>query len=99
LPFDVPSPRSGRREVRKRVLSDVLLGEIVNLKWTNVERKDDAAVLGGFISVGAETKGHRAWHIPINAVVKEVLDAQKPVQAEKGFVPLIFGNVRFKKRS
>jgi integrase len=73
------------------------LGEIVNLKWTDVDRKDGAAVLGGFIRVGAESKGHRARHIPINAVVKELLDAQKPVETEKGFVPHIFVNVRFKK--
>ena len=52
------------------------LGEIVNLKWTDVDRKNGAAVLGGFIRVGAESKGHRARHIPINAVVKDVLDRQ-----------------------
>jgi integrase len=73
------------------------LGEIVNLKWTDVGRKDGRAVLGGWIRVGAESKGHRARHVPINQAVKAVLDAQKRVATEDGFVPHVFVNVRFKK--
>jgi hypothetical protein len=36
----------------------------MNLKWTGVDRKDGRAVLGGWIRVGAESKGHRARHVP-----------------------------------
>ncbi len=73
------------------------LGEILGLRWAEVDRKDGEAVQGGFIRIGSESKGHRARHVPINAVLKMTLDAQKPVASEDGFVPYVFVNPGFKK--
>lgn len=73
------------------------LGEIVNLKWSDIDRKEGSAVLGGFIRVGHESKGHRSRHVPINSAVKAALDAQKPVAGPEGFVPFVFVNERFEK--
>jgi site-specific recombinase XerD len=72
------------------------LGEILSLQWSAIDRRDGEAVLGGFIRIGAESKGHKARYIPINAAVKAVLDAQKPVQTEGGFSPFVFTNPHFK---
>ncbi len=72
------------------------LGEILGLKWTEIDRKDGEAVQGGFMRIGSESKGHRARHVPINAAVKAVLDAQTPVETDDGFVPYVFVS-RFKR--
>jgi len=73
------------------------LGEIVGLRWADVDRKDGEAVLGGFIHLGTESKGHRARHVPINAALKAALDAQTPVANDEGFVPHVFVNQRLRK--
>jgi integrase len=70
------------------------LGEILGLKWSEIDRKDGEAVQGGFIRIGSESKGHRARHVPINGAAKTALDAQKPVETEKGFVPFVFVSPR-----
>lgn len=72
------------------------LGEVLALKWSEIDRNDGEAVVGGFIRIGAESKGHKARHVPINAAVKAVLDAQKPVATDDGFVPYVFVS-RFKR--
>lgn len=72
------------------------LGEVLGIRWSDVDRREGEAVLGGFIRIGVESKGHRARHVPINAAVKAALDAQKPVATEDGFVPFVFVS-RFKK--
>jgi integrase len=73
------------------------LGEILGLRWAEVDRKDGEAVQGGFIRIGSESKGHRARHVPINAALKTALDAEKPVASEDGFVPFVFVNPGFEK--
>lgn len=73
------------------------LGEVLALRWSDVDRKAGEAVAGGFIRIGAESKGHRSRHVPMNAAVKAILDAEKPVATEEGFVPFIFVNPRTKK--
>ena len=73
------------------------LGEILGLKWSDVERKDGEVVLGGFVRIGSESKGHRARHVPVNADVKEVLEVLKPLETEGGFVPYVFVNPRTEK--
>lgn len=70
------------------------LGEILGLRWSEIERKDGEAVQGGFIRIGSESKGHRVRHVPINGAVKEALDAQTPVETENGFVPFVFVSPR-----
>lgn len=70
------------------------LGEILGLKWSEIDRKDGEAVKGGFIRIGSESKGHRARHVPINGAAKKALDAEKPVETEKGFVPFVFVSPR-----
>lgn len=66
------------------------LGEILGLRWSEIDRKDGEAVLGGFMRIGAESKGHRPRHVPINVAVKAVLDAQRPVATDDGFSPYVF---------
>ena len=73
------------------------LGEVWGLKWSEVDRKDGEAVLGGFIRIGTESKGHRARHVPINAAVKAALDTQTPVATDGGFVPFVFVSTRTKR--
>ncbi len=73
------------------------LGEILGLKWSEIDRKGGEAVQGGFIRIGSESKGHRVRHVPINGAVKAALDAQKPVESEDGFVPYVFVNPRTRK--
>ena len=73
------------------------LGEILGLKWSDVDRKQGEAVHGGFIRIGSESKGHRSRHVPINRALKTVLDAQVPVESEEGFVPFVFANPRTRK--
>lgn len=73
------------------------LGEILGLKWSEIDRKDGEAVQDGFIRIGSESKGHRARHVPINAALKASLDAQRPVASENGFVPYVFTNPRMKR--
>ncbi|MBV8879809.1 MAG: site-specific integrase [Planctomycetaceae bacterium] len=70
------------------------LGEILSLRWTDIERTGGQAILGGFIRIGAESKGHRARHVPVNAAVKRVLDLIKPSQGPDGFVPFVFVSPR-----
>jgi integrase len=66
------------------------LGEILGLRWPEIERKNGEASLGGFIRIGSESKGHRARHVPMNAAVKAAIDAQRPVATDVGFVPYVF---------
>ena len=73
------------------------LGEILGLKWSDVDRRNGESVRGGFVRIGAESKGHRARHVPINQGLKEVLDAGSPMESDEGFVPFVFPNPRTKK--
>jgi integrase len=82
--------------IRVALNTGMRLGEILGLKWSDVQREDGEVVLGGFIRIGSESKGHRARHVPINAGVLEALGTLKPVESEKGFVPYVFVNPRTK---
>jgi len=73
------------------------LGEVLGLRWSDVDRKGGEVVPAGFIHIGADSKGHRTRHVPMNATVKETLDAQSPVSTPDGFVPFVFVNPRTKK--
>jgi integrase len=72
------------------------LGEILGLNWSEIDRRGGEVVQGGFIRIGSESKGHRARHVPINSVVKAVLDAERPLDSDDGFVPYVFVNARRK---
>lgn len=91
------APDFARPFISLALATGMRLGEIVGLRWADVDRKDGEAVLGGFIRIGSESKGHRPRYVPINAAVKEILDGQKPMATEEGFVPQVFVNPRFKK--
>jgi integrase len=88
------SPRFLVPIIRVAINTGMRLGEILSLKWSEIERKDGEAVQGGFIRIGSESKGHRARHVPINGAAKEALDGEKPVETEKGFVPFVFVSPR-----
>ena len=51
----------------------------------------------GFLRIGSESKGHRSRHLPIDSELKEVLDAQTPVESYGGFVTFVFVNPRTRK--
>lgn len=91
------APEFARPFISLALATGMRLGEIVGLRWADVDRKDGEAVHDGFIRIGSESKGHRIRYVPINAAVKEILDSQKPVATEDGFVPFVFVNLRFKK--
>lgn len=88
------SPEFMRPIIKVAVNTGMRLGEIVGLKWSEVDRRDGEAVLGGLIRIGSESKGHRVRHVPINADVKAALAGQKPVATEGGFVPFVFVSPR-----
>lgn len=86
------------RIIRLALYTGMRLGEILALKWSDVERRKGEVVLGGFIRIGSESKGHRARHVPINRGVLEVLGEIKPVETKHGFVPFVFVSNRTTKQ-
>jgi integrase len=85
--------RLGDRRLRLAVNTGMRSGEIIGLKWADVDRRDGEAVLDGFLRIGAESaKGHRTRHVPINSAVKAVLDAERPYAGKDGFSPYVSVN-------
>ena len=62
--------------------------EICRLEWSHLDHSP------GFIRIGEESKTSRVRYIPINSVVKTVLDSQKRWFGDKGPVGHVFVNGR-----
>jgi integrase len=64
------------------------LSEICNLTWGDVDLER------GFIRVGQESKSHKPRYVPINSVVRAILEGHAPRFGPSGPVPQVFVNPR-----